>query len=470
MSKFKPLLVSKKTFQDLVPKTEAERKAYADLKADERFLNALTSREQIGVACEYLRQINCMVSYQKIGAMFFVNKSIVKDQETKYKFGVLPDGRPPSFTNDEVQELFQYIDSHIDNEALTYEDISEYVYLKFHKDVCKETLRHFITRRFCNDFKSVIGIPMDSKRLDVDENDIDQYFADLEQAIQEVHPYFVYNLDEVGVQDFQDAPQEYVLVRKNYDKQARYYPVNRSGKRITALSCICTNADWIPPMIIVNRSTIDSEIHSIVPADKYFIVRQSKGFLTTSNLKQWFDKIFIPELQLKRLKYNYNGTCLLLMDNFISHLQIMDIIDFDQYNIKVLFIVPHASDQLQPLDLNVFGNQKRQNSAIKNEKFLTSQTNRISRLIDSLWKASSPKNVASAFRSSGLLVTCRSVDGIATIYVGVRRGAARAVRHYNDSLIERNIQQNIPLSASQTMAKNKLTMEEIHKNSFRIKI
>lgn len=83
MSKFKPLLVSKKTFQDLVPKTEAERKAYADLKADERFLNALTSREQIGVACEYLRQINCMVSYQRIGAMFFVNKSIVKDQETK---------------------------------------------------------------------------------------------------------------------------------------------------------------------------------------------------------------------------------------------------------------------------------------------------------------------------------------------------------------------------------------------------
>lgn len=49
---------------------------------------------------------------------------------------------------------------------------------------------------------------MDSKRLDVDENDIDQYFADLEQAIQEVHPYFVYNIDEVGVQDFQDAPQE----------------------------------------------------------------------------------------------------------------------------------------------------------------------------------------------------------------------------------------------------------------------
>lgn len=56
-----------------------------------------------------------------------------------------------------------------------------------------------IPQRFSNDFKSVIGIPKDSKRLDVDENDIDQYFADIEQAIQEVYPYFVYNLDKAGV-------------------------------------------------------------------------------------------------------------------------------------------------------------------------------------------------------------------------------------------------------------------------------
>lgn len=45
------------------------------------------------------------------------------------------------------------------------------------------------------------------------------------------------------------------------------------------------------------------------------------------------------------------------MDNFISHQQIMDIINLEEYNIKVLFIVPHAGDQLQPLDMNNFGNQ-----------------------------------------------------------------------------------------------------------------
>lgn len=101
---------------------------------------------------------------------------------------------------------------------------------------------------------------MNFKRLDVIEADIDQYFSDHEHEIQSIRPYFLYNLDEVGVQDFQDAPQGYVLMRKNYDKAAAYYPLNRGGKRITAVSYICTNVDWIPLMIIVNRSTIDSEI------------------------------------------------------------------------------------------------------------------------------------------------------------------------------------------------------------------
>lgn len=59
---------------------------------------------------------------------------------------------------------------------------------------------------------------MDSKHLYVSEADIDH-----EHKIQNTHLYFVYNLDEVVVQDFQDAPQEYILMKKNYNKVAAYY-------------------------------------------------------------------------------------------------------------------------------------------------------------------------------------------------------------------------------------------------------
>ena len=80
-------------------------------------------------------------------------------------------------------------------------------------------------------------------------------------------------------------------------------------------------------------------------------------------------------LELKRLKFNYHGPCLLLMNGFISHEQILDLIPLDQYGIIVQFIVAHASDQLQMLVLWIFGKQKRQISSMKNEKYLSSQTN-----------------------------------------------------------------------------------------------
>ena len=53
---------------------------------------------------------------------------------------------------------------------------------------------------------------MDWKRIDVNPSEIDFYYYELEKIIQNVHPYSIYNFDEVGVQDFQDAQQLCVLV------------------------------------------------------------------------------------------------------------------------------------------------------------------------------------------------------------------------------------------------------------------
>lgn len=81
--------------------------------------------------------------------------------------------------------------------------------------------------------------------------------------------YFIFNLDEVGVQDFHDAPQQYVIKRRNYNKPTASYSVERNGKRITALACITTNADWILPLIIINRTTHDSKLYKKINSRKF---------------------------------------------------------------------------------------------------------------------------------------------------------------------------------------------------------
>ena len=70
-----------------------------------------------------------------------------------------------------------------------------------------------------------------------------------------------------------------------------------------------------------------------------------------------------------------------------------------------------------------------------NEKYLSSQKNRICKIIDGLWKASTPKNITSAFRSAGVIIIYKMINNTAAVYAGVRRGTARAVRHYNESFL-----------------------------------
>lgn len=158
------------------------------------------------------------------------------------------------------------------------------------------------------------------------------------------------------------------------------------------------------------------------------------------------------------------------MDNFISHQQITEMINFEDFGIIAHFIVAHASDQLQALDLNIFGNSKRQNGSLKGEKELTTHTNRICRLIDSLWKVASPKNVTAALRSAGIYMSCQIVNSTPLLCISVRRGAARAVCHYDKSVLERIVESNLELSDAQKLATNKLTIKEIHDKSFRLKI
>lgn len=119
----------------------------------------ISSTQEVGIACSHLRTEYSRISYSRIAAMFDVNKGTIKNQEKKYQNGVLTDGGLPSFTHDELGMLFNYIDSSLNDNFLTFDEVSDYVFLKFGKDVLKDTLHHVIYREFGDDFKTMIGLP-----------------------------------------------------------------------------------------------------------------------------------------------------------------------------------------------------------------------------------------------------------------------------------------------------------------------
>ena len=97
-------------------------------------------------------------------------------------------------------------------------------------------------------------------------------------------------------------------------------------------------------------------------------------------------------------------------------------------------IPPHTSDQLQPLDLGIFADQKRWQSNVSVDQELNRQTKQIIKICDSYRMATTPKNVVSAFRKGGL-VTWLDEESL-TLMVRVDRSFATAVREDDDTRLE----------------------------------
>jgi hypothetical protein len=329
-------------------------------------------------------------------------KSVICEQFEKFSEGVKPNGRPPLLVEEELMLLKEEIERYLLNEGNpTYEYLSGFVHDVMHKSIGTEALRHILHYRF-DEYKGVPGIPFDEKRLQTSEKEIDTYFDKLEILLKTVHHAFCFNLDEVGQQEYCDAREVYVLVRSDYSPKTCPYPVNRNARRATALHCIATDAEYIKPMIIVPRTSLDSELDSVCPLNHFLPVHQPSGFITTDAFKTWFEEIFIPMLKEKREKYQYAGRALLILDNLRAHKKVLDEMDLNVLKVDVLFLVPHTSDQCQALDLGVFGEQKRLISSIRNEKDKSPLTNQIKKIVSTLWQASSPHRVCAAFRAAGI--------------------------------------------------------------------
>ena len=146
---------------------------------------------------------------------------------------------------------------------------------------------------------------MDANRISVPEEDIDNYYCNLERILPSIRAQFCYNVDEVGYLEREDAREVYVIVRADYPMKTCYYSIDQNSKRAKAIHCICTDAEFIPPTIITSRMTVESSIDTILPKESYRLVYQTHGFVNTEIFRDWFLNSFLYLLKLKRFKYGY---------------------------------------------------------------------------------------------------------------------------------------------------------------------
>jgi hypothetical protein len=110
------------------------------------------------------------------------------------------------------------------------------------------------------------------------------------------------------------------------------------------------------------------------------LVSQDKAFMISMPFEALTQQVFFPAVQERRDLYHHDGIVVLLLDGLSSHQTEKFLDDCRERRIDVIFLIPHSSDQTQPLDLITLALLKQDFPSSRFSRLATIQSNKIIRI------------------------------------------------------------------------------------------
>ena len=389
-------------------KLPAAKQEVLDSHKSEIFNDEVTYQEQIETVIRliYDERGNKEAGPTAIGRLFGVSRGTINTHYKRMNLARRPTiGRPGALEEHQVDQMIIHIRScYESNQSPNVYNLVDYIFCEFQVSINVKTLRSIISR--CPSLKTAKGIPMESTRADVEVEIVLEHYRRLDTILlnELVPPQFFFNVDESGFQEFADAIQQSVIVPADCEDEV-YYSVNRSVKRATLIGCICMDGTALKPLVVSPNKTVTKElrVHGYNEST-CLIVSQECGFINAEIFAFWLEHIFVPEVQRKRQEYDYSGTVVLTMDGCTAHSSDYFLDECTYYNIYPYYEPPGTSDQVQALDLGIFGIQKKIPGSISLKRVLSSVESEIVRIVNSWRKSTTPDNVVSAFNQAGIYI------------------------------------------------------------------
>jgi hypothetical protein len=335
------------------------------------------------------------------------------------------------------------IKCHSERKPMRATDVKQYVMRKWGKDISTNTLHHMLKKN--KDVKSVPAKPMEDKRVMVGINVIRDYFDVLGQTVSGTPAAFVFNMDEMGHQVWADAQDTVCFVPASETASVVYFPVSRTGKRITLIACIAADGTYIRPALILARKTYENEIRRAGFTKRILdIYHQINSFIDGPIFDDWFSDSFCPDLQRRRETYQYFGPAYLILDNCTSHRGPLFQRLCIENGVQPIFL-PHSSNQLQPLDLCVFGVTKRRIQRANDIEFVNLQSKHIVDIVNAFQEAATSWKIIQSFRNGGIIVVDDPIDE--DLYCVVEPGEARCIFHDTDIPLPERIEDDPNIEA-----------------------
>lgn len=257
---------------------------------------------------------------------------------------------------------------------------------------------------FLNRWRDKIGTKyaknMSSARASSCTSDIINNFFQIlkDNNIDKIEPNNLWNVDETG---FSCDPGKKKILCRKISKNPVLLIGNNEKAHYTVACCCSADGTHLPPFVVYKSKNLYDKWCLGGPTRTVYSSSPS-GWMESKQFLQWFRSVFLFHVT------KYPGQKVLFLDGHSSHISIELIKLAMENNVKLICLPPNSSHILQPMDVGVFGNVKREWKNILREHYSeTKQQNvdkptfpkLLKRIFDRCFKKIDAKN---GFKNSGL--------------------------------------------------------------------
>nr|AER39694.1 transposase [Verticillium dahliae] len=305
--------------------------------------------------------------------------------------------------------------------------------------------------------------PIDSQRINgATTNVIRDWFRYLSiPEIKAIQPVNRYNMDETGILEGRGS-NGLVLGSAEAQNLRKKQPGSRAWTSI--LECISATGTTVPPLVIFKGKSVQQQWFplDLQPYSSWKFTATENGWTDNDTAVFWLKEIFIPSTQ----PTNPSTARLLILDGHGSHETTEFMYLCYTNNIHLVFLPPHTSHVLQPLDQSVFGPLKaayrKELGYLEqwNDSTVVGKRNFLACYRKARQSAFTAQNIRSGWKSTGLWPVSMTWPFLSPLLLENSTNATRSVKSTLDRAIgSRAIQQYETATSAVTWSTPRKTVD-----------
>ena len=233
------------------------------------------------------------------------------------------------------------------------------------------------------------------------ETHISPFFEQIRLKLEKIHPDLIGNLDETMCGN---KPKHVKVIGASMAKVASMCGTETENPHISLMPVILASGKCLVSLII-EGSTRKETIPHTEDCEDFVFAATPNGFIDSKTFQAFVHNTLIPRINKHRVDANQVGkTFFLLMDGHAAHSHPPVLNELHENNIVAVFMPPHTSHLIQPLDRSPFHAFKRKlYSYLTDSHTLAGKPNirtRVEKIMEA-WRNVTKETIANGFMFSG---------------------------------------------------------------------